>query len=81
VAPGEELPRTYGLLLAAMRKTDYFAVAKITMHDREHVVILRPRDEGQVAHTMFFENEMHAASKTRGNKVKFSDKELAMAGS
>ena len=54
VVPEEAARKPYALLLAAMNDTKYYAVAKVAMHGREHVVIIRPTDEGMVAHTMYF---------------------------
>ena len=42
VAPEEAVSRPYALLLRAMAETKYDAVAKVAMHGREHIVILRP---------------------------------------
>jgi DNA end-binding protein Ku len=51
------------------------------MHNREHVVLIRPADNGLVLHTLFYEDELHAANKTNAPKVKFSANELDMAKS
>src|SRR5690242_7043373 len=54
--PGGE--KAYALLFEALRKTGYYGIAKIAMHNREHVVILRPGDKGILLHTMYFKNEV-----------------------
>jgi DNA end-binding protein Ku len=41
-----------------MEETGYAAVAKITMHQREHIVVIRPRENGMTLHTMFYTNEI-----------------------
>ena len=28
------------------------------MHQREHIVVIRPRDEGMTLHTMFYQSEI-----------------------
>jgi DNA end-binding protein Ku len=43
-APEEAASKPYGLLLKAMADTQYYAVAKVTMHSREHIVIIRPAE-------------------------------------
>ena len=80
VAPEETVSKPYSLLLAAMRETKYDAVAKVSMHGREHIVILRPGEHGIVLHTMYFVDELH-----KGNEVpvpssaKFDKKEIELA--
>jgi DNA end-binding protein Ku len=59
VAPEGSVTKPYLLLLDAMKETNYDAVAKVTMHGREHIVILRPSTNGMVLHTMYFVDELH----------------------
>jgi DNA end-binding protein Ku len=35
-------------------------VAKVTMHQREYTVFIRPRNNGLTLHTMFYQNEINA---------------------
>jgi DNA end-binding protein Ku len=56
------------LLRKAMEDTDYYAVAKVAMHNREHIVIIRPSEGGLILHTMYFVNELHGANKAAGPK-------------
>ncbi len=80
VAPEEAVSRPYLLLLEAMRQTKYDALAKVAMHGREHIVILRPTDTGIVLHTMYFVDEVHKEKETRVDKPdEFNKKELEMA--
>jgi len=81
VAPEEKVSKPYALFLAALTQTKQDAIAKIAMHNREHVVLIRPADNGLVLHTLFYEDELHAANKTNAPKVKFSANELDMAKS
>jgi DNA end-binding protein Ku len=80
VGPEESVSRPYSLLLQAMKETKYDALAKVAMHGREHIVILRPAENGIVLHTMYFVDELH-----KGNEVpvpkpaKFDKKELDLA--
>src|ERR1700691_6636211 len=48
LAPDEGGEKPYALLFEALRQTKYYAVAKIAMHNREHVVIVRPGEGGMV---------------------------------
>jgi len=80
VGPEDAGSKPYALLLAAMNDTKYYAVAKLSMHAREHVVIIRPTRGGMVLHTMYFVNELHKANEAKTPaKGQFSEKELAVA--
>src|SRR5579875_3195030 len=80
VAPEEAVSRPYSLLLEAMKQTQYDAVAKVTMHGREHIVILRPTDNSIVLHTMYFEDELHKGNEVNVPKPqKIEKKELDLA--
>ena len=79
--PAEAGVRAYNLLLDAMRKTGYAGIAKVTMHNRENIVIIRARDNGMTLHTMFYNNEIRAAAEASApNKadVKEAESKLAM---
>jgi DNA end-binding protein Ku len=51
------------------------------MHNREHVVILRPTGAGLVLHTLYYANELHQANQAEAPKTKFTAKELELAKS
>jgi DNA end-binding protein Ku len=53
--------RAYALLLKAMENMDYAAIAKITMHQRERTVILRPYQNGLILHTIYYRDEIREA--------------------
>src|SRR6195952_4959386 len=48
MAPDEGGEKPYALLFEALKATKYYAIAKIAMHNREHVVIVRPGERGMV---------------------------------
>jgi len=80
VAPDEAVSKPYMLLLRAMVETKYYALAKIAMHGREHIVIIRPTEDGLVLHTMYFVDELHKAREVKKpSGAKFSAKELDLA--
>jgi DNA end-binding protein Ku len=58
VTPEDEGKKAYQLLLAAMQESGYAAIAKLTMHQREHIVVVRPRANGMTLHTMYYTNEI-----------------------
>jgi DNA end-binding protein Ku len=81
VAPEETNAKPYSLFLTALTDTGYDAIAKVAMHNREHVVLLRPSDGGLLLHTLFYPDELHAANKAQAHKAHFSEKELELAKS
>ncbi|HEV2378431.1 MAG TPA: Ku protein [Terriglobia bacterium] len=62
VSPEESGQKPYRLLLRGMEDTGRAAIAKVTMHEREYLVMLRPRSKGLALHTLYFENEIRYAS-------------------
>src|SRR5277367_4937988 len=57
--PEKDNEKPYALLLKALESTDRVGIAKLTMHQREYTVFIRPRDHGLTIHTMYFANEIH----------------------
>jgi DNA end-binding protein Ku len=56
--PDEGGEKPYALLVQALKETDYMGIAKLTMHNREYTVFLRPHESGMMLHTMYYENEV-----------------------
>src|SRR6202451_3525788 len=65
MAPDEAGEKPYALLFDALKRTGYVGVAKVAMHNREHVVILRPGEKGVLLHTMFYGNEIRKVDEFR----------------
>ena len=65
VAPDERAGKPYALFLHALAETRYGAIAKISMHNREHVVLIRAAKDGLLLHTLFYPDELHAEKKQR----------------
>jgi DNA end-binding protein Ku len=79
MGPDEKVGKPYALFLAALTETKYYAIAKLAMHNREHVVVIRPVEGGLVLHTMYYAGELHRANKAEVPKAKFAGKELELA--
>lgn len=62
VAPQEAGLKSYHLLLQGMKETGRAAIAKVTMHQREYLVMIRPRAKGLTLHTLYFEDEIRYSS-------------------
>src|SRR3569833_148761 len=54
VAPGEEVTKPYALFLKALEDSGHYAIAKLAVMHREHIVLIRPAREGLVLHTLFY---------------------------
>jgi DNA end-binding protein Ku len=80
VAPGVNGAKPYALLFEGMKAAGYFAVAKVTMHSREHVVVIRPAASGLVLHTMFYRHEVREVDEFRSDASLLNEKELKLAG-
>src|SRR5262249_38106777 len=76
LAPDEGGEKPYALLFAALKDSQFYGVAKISMHNREHIVILRPGAKGILSHTMYFVDEIRQVDEFRTNTDLVSDKEL-----
>ncbi|MEO8028561.1 MAG: Ku protein, partial [Bryobacteraceae bacterium] len=79
MAPDEAGEKPYALLFESLRKSGYCGVAKIAMHNREHIVILRPGKNGVLLHTMYFNHEIRQVDEFRTNLELVKEKELALA--
>jgi DNA end-binding protein Ku len=79
MAPDEAGEKPYALLFDALKKTGYVGVAKIAMHNREHVVILRPGHQGVLMHTMYYTHEIRKVDEFRTDLSLVKEKELALA--
>src|SRR5437763_14095205 len=73
LAPDEGGAKAYQLLMSAMQESGYAAIAKLTMHQREHIVVVRPSNKGMMLHTMFYSNEIRAAGSSSTDKVELKD--------
>ena len=80
LTPEEEGKKAYSLLLKAMEDSGYAAIAKVTMHQREHIVVIRPRAEGMTLHTMFYQSEIREVAEFRHqDKVEPKEQEKKLA--
>ncbi len=79
MAPDDAGEKPYALLFDALKKTGYVGIAKIAMHNREHVVVLRPGPHGVIMHTMYFAHEIRQTDEFRTDLNLVKEKELALA--
>ena len=80
MVPEEAGKKAYHLLLETMRKSGYSAVAKITMHQRENTVVVRPHADGLLLHTMFYPEEVREVPEFRRDEsITVKPQEVALA--
>ena len=78
IAPDGDIVKPYALLRDAMEQRQQYAIAKVAMHNREHIVVLRPSGNELMLHTLFFANEVQRVDVKAGS-TKFTEKELQLA--
>ena len=68
-APEEPGRRAYALLLRTMQQLKLAALANVTMHQRERIVLIRPYENGLTLHTIYYPNEIHNVAEYGQDKV------------
>ncbi len=79
-APEDPGRRAYSLLLQAMEKLNVAAIAKVTLHQREQIVLMRPYHGGIILHTLYFPAEVREVAeygKTENMNLQKPEVELA----
>jgi DNA end-binding protein Ku len=71
--------KTYKLLATAMKKEDKVALARWVSNGKEHLVILRPYEDGLVLHTMYYADEVRDFSAIDTEDASVREKEVALA--
>jgi len=79
MGPDEGGEKPYALLFEALKGTKYCGVAKIAMHNREHIVIVRPGTTGMILHTMYYADEVKKQDEYRTDTSAVNEKQLNLA--
>ena len=79
MVPEEAGRRPYALLSQALEDSKYMAIAKLTMHNREYTVMLRPHKGGMLLHTMYYANEVRELDEFGRPDVEIKEAELKVA--
>ncbi len=77
--PEEAGRRPYALLTKAMEESEFVAIAKLTMHNREYTVFLRPHEGGMMLHTMYYAEEVRKVEGFGAPEVELKDAEVKVA--
>lgn len=80
VVPEDEGRKAYALLVKTLEDTHRVGIAKLTMHQREYTVFMRPYHGGLALHTMYFASEIREAPGFGElNHLKLSPQEVKLA--
>lgn len=79
LVPEDAGKRPYVLLARALEDTGHLGIAKLTMHNREYTVILRPHEGGILLHTMYYSNEVRKVESFGRPDVDVKDAEVKVA--
>src|SRR5215467_11196035 len=77
--PEEAGRRPYALLSKALEESEYVAIAKLTMHNREYTVFLRPHKGGMMLHTMYYSDEVREVESFGAPDVEIKEAEIKVA--
>jgi len=77
--PEEAGRRPYALLTKALEESEFVAIAKLTMHNREYTVFLRPHEGGLMLHTMYYADEVRRLDDFGAPDVELKDAEVKVA--
>jgi DNA end-binding protein Ku len=81
VASEDKSAKAYVLFLAVLEETGQSAIAKLAMHNKEHIVLLRPYKEGLILHTLYYAEELQPANQEETPEANYSPKKLQLAKS
>ena len=80
MVPEDAGRKAYQLLVKTMEESGRAAIAKLAMHQREYVVLVRPHDNGLTLHTMYFADEVRSLPEYgRQDEVKVKPEEIKLA--
>jgi len=77
--PDKSGAKPYRLLVEALEKTGMAGLAKVAMHRREYLVVIRPHDNGLTLHTMYFHNEIREVAEYGKDDVEVKPQEIKLA--
>lgn len=79
VSAGDKVNKPYALFMQALKETKRSAIAKVSMHGREDVVLIRAAGDQLMLHTLFYPAELHKANKQAPAKTNATARELELA--
>ncbi len=79
LAPDKGGAKPYALLARALRETQQCAVGRWTSRGKEHIIVLRPMDDGLAMHQLHFKAEVRTIKDLGIEAAPVSDTELKLA--
>ena len=84
LVPGKDAAKSYVMLREAMQQSDKIGIAKVVLHDREHLVALMPSNNAIILNILRFQKELSSAKdlgipQGTAKEYKITAKELEMA--
>lgn len=73
--------RPYTLFMAALKESRQEAIAKLAMHNREHIVLIRPVEMGLLLHTLYYSSESNSANQSDLPMASYTPQEFKLAQS
>lgn len=58
LSPDENAGKAYRLLAVSMAQSERVALGRFTMHGKEHVIMIRPFEDGLLLHTIYYNDEV-----------------------
>lgn len=79
LAPDKGGAKPYNLLATALRKTHQAAVGRWISRGKEHIIVVRPMDDGLAMHQLHFKAEVRSLKELGIDSAPVSDPELKLA--
>jgi DNA end-binding protein Ku len=79
LAPDKGGTKPYSLLATALRRTKQCAVGRWVSRGKEHIVVIRPAEDGLAMHQLLFKAEVRAIKEVILQPASVSDAELKLA--
>jgi len=79
LVPEDAGKKPYALLTRALEESSHVAIAKLSMHNREYTVFLRPYNGGLMLHTMYYQEEIRTVPNFGEAQVNLKDAEVKVA--
>ncbi len=79
LVPESSGQKAYAILYQALKQTGFAALGRVAMHNREHMLAVRPGRTGLLAHTLFYEDEVRRDLEFRVDPSMATRRELDLA--
>ena len=79
--PEESSKKAYKILVSSLNKTNKAAIAKVVIRNKQHLVVIRPKNGYLIMETMFYQDEIRTAAEIERlfQEIDISESEEKMA--